>query len=53
MGSGLSFIRQCTTCSGAELLEAQRPPLGELTMGMSHEISQPLQAMTLTIANLK
>ena len=37
-----------------KLLEAQRlSTLGELTMGMSHEISQPLQAMTLTVANLK
>jgi len=37
-----------------KLLAAQRlSTLGELTMGMSHEISQPLQAMTLTVANLK
>ena len=37
-----------------KLLEAQRlSTLGQLTTGMSHEISQPLQAMTLTVANLK
>ncbi len=37
-----------------KLLEAQRlSTLGQLSTGMAHEISQPLQAMTLTLANLK
>ena len=37
-----------------ELLAAQRlSTLGQLTEGMAHEISQPLQAMTLTVGNMK
>lgn len=36
------------------LLEAQRlSTLGQLTTGMAHEINQPLQAITLTVANLR
>lgn len=50
MASDISSLRSAER----KLLEAQRlSTLGQLTTGMAHEISQPLQAMTLTLANLK
>ena len=50
IASDVSSLKQAER----QLLTAQRlSTLGQLTAGMAHEINQPLQAMTLAVANLK